>query len=112
MVGWPHWRPQALEVRYAAVIAANAVCLLAAFALQDWGLMPVLVAFSFVHFSTQPLENTLIARYTSHEARGMSFAVSCAISFGMGALGAWAGFSTCSCCSPPRPRPAPCAPRP
>jgi predicted MFS family arabinose efflux permease len=80
-----------LEVRYAGVIAANAVCLLVAFALQDWALMAVLIAFSFVHFSTQPLENTLIARYTSHEARGMSFAVSCALSFGMGSLGAWAG---------------------
>jgi len=58
---------------------------------QDWGLVAILAAFSFVHFSTQPLANTLIARFTSHQARGMSFAVSCALNFRVGALGAWTG---------------------
>ena len=84
-------RRRRLERRYTLIIAANAACLLAAFWLQDWALIAILVAFSFVHFSTQPLENTLIARFTSHRARGMSFAVSCVLAFGVGALGAWAG---------------------
>ena len=84
-------RRRRLERRYTLIIAANAACLLAAFWLQDWGLVVILVAFSFVHFSTQPLENTLIARFTSHRARGMSFAVSCVLAFGVGSVGAWAG---------------------
>ncbi|MFA4966034.1 MAG: MFS transporter, partial [Thermoleophilia bacterium] len=84
-------RRAGLEHRYAAIIALNAACLALAAVFQDWALVVVLVAFSFVHFSTQPLENVLIARYTSHEARGMSFAVSCVTAFGVGALGSYAG---------------------
>jgi predicted MFS family arabinose efflux permease len=84
-------RRRHLEQRYTLIIGLNAVCLALAFVLQDWALVAILAAFSFVHFSTQPLENTLIARFTSHEARGMSFAVSCALNFGVGALGAWTG---------------------
>ena|GEM_PF-2508148 len=61
----------------------------AAFVLQDWRLVAILAAFSFVRFSTQPLENTLIARFTPQQARGMSFVVSCALNFGVGAGGAW-----------------------
>jgi len=82
-----------LETRYALVIGLNAACLLAAFALGDWGLIAVLAVFSFAHFSTQPLENTLIAKFTSHQARAMSFAVSCVLAFGVGSLGAWAAGS-------------------
>ena len=84
-------RRRRLERHYTLILGLNAVCLAAAFVLQDWALVAILAAFSFVHFSTQPLENTLIARFTSQQARGMSYAVSCALGFGVGALGAWAG---------------------
>lgn len=84
-------RGRGLAPRYLIVIVLNAALLVFAFFSRDWALVAVLAAFSFVHFSTQPLENTLIARLTSHRARGMSFAVSCVLSFGVGALGAWAG---------------------
>ena len=58
-----------------AITGVRVAFLPAVFVFQDWGLVAILAAFSFVHFSTQPLANTLIARFTSQQARGMSFAV-------------------------------------
>ena len=61
------------------------------FATRDWPLLAVLALFSFVHFSTQPLENTAIAKFTAPRDLSLCYALSCVAAFGVGSLASLAG---------------------
>ena len=59
--------------------------------MRDWALIAILAAFSFVHFSTQPLENSSSRATRRTRRAAWASRVSCVLSFGVGSLGAWAG---------------------
>jgi FSR family fosmidomycin resistance protein-like MFS transporter len=77
--------------RYTIIVAANAFLLVAVFGTRDWPLLAMLALFSLVHFSTQPLENTAIARFTASRDLSLCYALSCVASFGIGSLASLAG---------------------
>ena len=74
---------------YALLLAATAVLLAAAFTASGAALVCLLAVFSFVHFTTQPLDNVFTGRFTSHRRRGVGYGLSFGISFGLGSLAAW-----------------------
>ncbi len=80
-----------LERRYTLIVSANALILVAVFAARDWPLLVALALFSFVHFSTQPLENTAIAKFTAPRDLSLCYALSCVASFGIGSLASLIG---------------------
>jgi hypothetical protein len=49
------------------------------------------MTFSFVHFTTQPMDNTFTGKYTSLGRRGFGYGLSFGLSFGFGSLAAVAG---------------------
>jgi len=81
-------RPERL---YALLLAATAGLLAASFFASGWPLVLILAAFSFVHFSTQPMDNIFTGKYTSLDRRGLGYGVSFALSFGFGSFAAWSG---------------------
>ncbi len=81
-------RPERL---YALLLAATAGLLAASFFASGWPLVLILAAFSFVHFSTQPMDNVFTGKYTSLGRRGLGYGVSFALSFGFGSFAAWSG---------------------
>jgi MFS family permease len=74
---------------YAGLLAAASALLAAAFFATDVALIVLLAAFSFTHFSTQPMDNTFTGRFTSQRRRGIGYGLSFALSFGVGSLAAW-----------------------
>lgn len=80
-----------LPRRYTFIVAGNAVLLVGIFASASWLLIAMLIAFSFLHFSTQPLENTVIARFTAQRSLSLVYALTCVVSFGIGSLAAFVG---------------------
>jgi predicted MFS family arabinose efflux permease len=81
-------RPERL---YAVLLAAQAALLLLTFFAWDWALLLLFMGFSFVHFTTQPMDNTFTGKYTSLGRRGVGYGVSFGLSFGIGSLAAVAG---------------------
>jgi MFS family permease len=79
------------ETLYALLLAATAVLLAGTFFAVEWWLLVCLAATSFVHFTTQPMDNTFTGRYTSLGHRGLGYGTSFALSFGVGSFAAWAG---------------------
>lgn len=82
---------RSLEGTYAVLLLAQAVLLAGVAATTDWGLVAVLLGFSVVHFSAQPLDNVLTGKYTSLSRRGVGYGFSFGLSFGVGSFAAWAG---------------------
>jgi MFS family permease len=74
---------------YAGLLATAAALLAAAFFATDVALIVLLAAFSFTHFSSQPMDNTFTGRFTSRRRRGIGYGLSFALSFGVGSLAAW-----------------------
>ncbi len=58
---------------------------------MEWWLLAFLAVTSFIHFTTQPMDNTFTGRYTSLGHRGLGYGTSFALSFGVGSFAAWAG---------------------
>lgn len=80
-----------LERTYTLLLAAQAVLLAAVAVTVDWALVMVLLVFSVIHFTTQPLDNVLTGKYTSLSRRGVGYGFSFGLSFGFGSFAAWAG---------------------
>jgi len=80
-----------LERTYTLLLLAQSVLLAAIAATTDWALVVVLLVFSVIHFTTQPLDNVLTGKYTSLSRRGVGYGFSFGLSFGFGAFAAWAG---------------------
>jgi predicted MFS family arabinose efflux permease len=81
-------RPERL---YVVLLAAQAVLLTLAFFAWSWALLLVFTTFSFVHFTTQPMDNTFTGKFTSLGRRGVGYGLSFGLSFGIGSLAAVAG---------------------
>jgi predicted MFS family arabinose efflux permease len=79
------------ETLYAVLLAATALLLAATFFAVEWWLLAFLAATSFIHFTTQPMDNVFTGRYTSLGHRGIGYGTSFALSFGVGSFAAWAG---------------------
>ena len=79
------------ETLYAVLMAATAVLLACTFFAVDWWMLLALAATSFVHFTTQPMDNTFTGRYTSLSHRSVGYGLSFTLSFGVGSFAAWAG---------------------
>jgi hypothetical protein len=79
------------ETLYALLLGATALLLAATFFAVDWWLLTCLAVTSFIHFTTQPMDNTFTGRYTSVGHRGLGYGTSFALSFGVGSFAAWAG---------------------
>jgi MFS family permease len=79
------------ETLYAVLMAATAALLACTFFAVDWWMLLALAATSFVHFTTQPMDNTFTGRYTSLSHRSVGYGLSFTLSFGVGSFAAWAG---------------------
>lgn len=79
------------EALYAVLLGVTALLLAGTFFAVEWWLLACLAATSFVHFTTQPMDNTFTGRYTSLGHRGLGYGASFALSFGVGSFAAWAG---------------------
>jgi MFS family permease len=79
------------ETLYALLLGLTALLLAGTFFAVEWWLLACLAATSFIHFTTQPMDNTFTGRYTSVGHRGLGYGTSFALSFGVGSFAAWAG---------------------
>jgi hypothetical protein len=79
------------ETLYAVLLGVTALLLFGTFFTVEWWLLACLAASSFIHFTTQPMDNTFTGRYTSVGHRGLGYGTSFALSFGVGSFAAWAG---------------------
>jgi MFS family permease len=79
------------ETLYAGLLGVTAVLLAGAFFAVEWWLLAFLAVTSFVHFTTQPMDNTFTGRYTSLGHRSLGYGTSFALSFGVGSFAAVAG---------------------
>jgi len=82
---------RAAERLYTLLLGAQVVLLVLIFFASNWLLFGLLTVFSFVHFTTQPMDNTFTGKYTSLGRRGLGYGVSFGLSFGFGSLAAVAG---------------------
>jgi hypothetical protein len=73
------------------VLGGQAVVLAGAFFIPGVPLILVLLAFSLMHFTTQPIDNVLTGKYTSLGRRGVGYGLSFGLSFGVGSFAAVAG---------------------
>lgn len=79
------------ETLYALLLSVTALLLATTFFAVEWWLLACLAVTSFIHFTTQPMDNTFTGRYTSLGHRGLGYGTSFALSFGVGSFAAWAG---------------------
>ena len=79
------------ETLYALLLAVTALLLAGTFFAVEWWLLACLAVTSFIHFTTQPMDNVFTGRYTSLAHRGLGYGTSFALSFGVGSFAAWAG---------------------
>jgi MFS family permease len=79
------------ETLYAVLLGATALLLAGTFFAVEWWLLAILAATSFIHFTTQPMDNTFTGRYTSMGHRSLGYGTSFALSFGIGSFAALAG---------------------
>ena len=79
------------ETLYAVLLSATALLLAGTFFAVEWWLLAFLAATSFVHFTTQTMDNAFTGRYTSLGHRSLGYGTSFALSFGVGSFAALAG---------------------
>jgi len=79
------------ERLYTLLLGAQVVLLVLIFFASEWLVLALLVLFSFIHFTTQPMDNTFTGKYTSLGRRGLGYGVSFGLSFGFGSLAAVSG---------------------
>ena len=79
------------ETLYAVLLGVTALLLAGTFFAVEWWLLVFLAATSFVHFTTQPMDNAFTGHYTSVGHRSLGYGTSFALSFGFGSFAALAG---------------------
>jgi MFS family permease len=79
------------ETLYAVLLGVTALLLAGTFFAVEWWLLVLLALTSFVHFTTQPMDNAFTGRYTSLGHRSLGYGTSFALSFGIGSFAALAG---------------------
>lgn len=84
-------RRRDVELVYAVLLAGQTLVLVVVFIATQWPLVLLLLLFSFVHFTTQPIDNVLTGKYTSLSRRGVGYGLSFGLSFAVGSLAAVAG---------------------
>lgn len=84
-------RRRDVELVYTALLAGQTLVLVVVFIATQWPLVLLLLLFSFVHFTTQPIDNVLTGKYTSLSRRGVGYGLSFGLSFAVGSLAAVAG---------------------
>ena len=84
-------RHRHVEAIYTVLLFGQAVLLFAVFLATRWPLLLFLLAFSLLHFTTQPIDNVLTGKYTSLSRRGIGYGLSFGLSFAVGSFAAVAG---------------------
>ena len=79
------------ETLYAVLLGVTALLLAGTFFAVEWWLLAILAVTSFIHFTTQPMDNVFTGRYTSLGHRSRGYGASFALSFGLGSFAALAG---------------------
>ncbi|MHC4636590.1 MAG: MFS transporter [Planctomycetota bacterium] len=79
------------EYAYLLIFVFTTPLFFAIWFLQDWGLLGVSLMFAPFFFAWQPIQNTLIARYTARGAHGVSFGINFLLIMGVGSLAASVG---------------------
>jgi MFS family permease len=79
------------ETLYAVLLGVTALLLAGTFFAVEWWLLAFLAVTSFIHFTTQPMDNVFTGRYTSLGHRSLGYGTSFALSFGIGSFAAVAG---------------------
>ena len=79
------------ETLYAVLLGVTALLLAGTFFAVEWWLLAILALTSFIHFTTQPMDNAFTGRYTSLGHRSLGYGTSFALSFGIGSFAAVAG---------------------
>jgi MFS family permease len=79
------------ETLYAVLLGVTVLLLAGTFFAVEWWLLVFLAVTSFVHFTTQPMDNAFTGRYTSLGHRSLGYGTSFALSFGIGSFAALAG---------------------
>jgi len=79
------------ETLYAVLLGFTALLLAGTFFAVEWWLLAFLAVTSFIHFTTQPMDNAFTGRYTSLGHRSLGYGTSFALSFGVGSFAALAG---------------------
>jgi len=88
-------RPDALEKQLTGIMFASVPFLFWMAVAQSGDRLIAAGLFALVHFMTQPLYNSLIAKYTPAARRSLCYGLSFAMGFGVGGVGAlFVGFST------------------
>lgn len=79
------------EYAYILIFVFTTLLFFLIWLLTDWWLFLASMVFAPFFFSWQPIQNTLIARYASRKAQGLSFGVSFLLIMGVGSLAAFVG---------------------
>ena len=79
------------ETLYAGLLGVTALLLAGTFFAVEWWLLAFLAVTSFIHFTTQPMDNAFTGRYTALGHRSLGYGTSFALSFGLGSFAAVAG---------------------
>ncbi|MBO8130781.1 MAG: MFS transporter [Candidatus Marinimicrobia bacterium] len=73
-----------LEVTLFFIILLNIPLLILMTLSKNWMLLIITILFGIVHFAYQPVQNSLLAEYTSHKRRGTWYGVQSFLAFGVG----------------------------
>jgi predicted MFS family arabinose efflux permease len=83
------------EYVYLMVFVFTTPLFFAIWLLRDWALLRVSLVFAPFFFAWQPIQNTLIAKYSVHKAHGISYGANFLLIMGVGSLAAsFGGFIT------------------
>jgi len=77
-----------LELVLVFIILFNIVPLFSMTWSKDLLLFIVTILFGVIHFSYQPIQNSLLAKYTSDRRRGLGYGIQAFLSFGVGSTAA------------------------
>ncbi|MBW2466090.1 MAG: MFS transporter [Deltaproteobacteria bacterium] len=79
------------EYSYLLVFLFSTPLFVAIWLFKDWGLLAISLLFAPFFFAWQPIQNTLIAKYTTQAAHGLSYGVNFLLLMGVGSLAATLG---------------------
>jgi len=79
------------EYSYLLVFMFSTPLFFAIWQFKDWGLLAISMLFAPFFFAWQPIQNTMIAKYTAQAAHGLSFGVNFLLIMGVGSLAASLG---------------------
>jgi MFS family permease len=79
------------EYSYLLVFLFSTPLFFAIWQFKDWGLLAISILFAPFFFAWQPIQNTMIAKYTAQAAHGLSFGVNFLLIMGVGSLAASLG---------------------